>query len=313
MKFGIQHPNFTHDGKGAELVDRLKLVATRAESAGFDSFWVMDHFHQIQHVGQPHEPMLESWTTLATLAGLTSRIKLGTLVTGIVYRYPSILAKIGATLDVLSKGRLFMGIGAAWNEEESKAYGIAFPKPKERLQRLEEAVQIIQRMWTEKQVNFDGRFYTIRDAFCEPKPIQKPHPPILIGGAGERETLRIVAKYADACNLFGSPNTIRSKLQILRNHCKRVGRDYDAILKTKLGTVIIDDDLDRLQRRIAERFKDFPENMRSEMITYGRPDDVHRQIEAFREAGIEYFITNFEPERELEALDLFGNTVVKQL
>lgn len=257
--------------------------------------------------------MLESWTTLATLAGLTSRIKLGTLVTGIVYRYPSILAKIGATLDVLSKGRLFMGIGAAWNEEESKAYGIAFPKPKERLQRLEEAVQIIQRMWTEKQVNFDGRFYTIRDAFCEPKPIQKPHPPILIGGAGERETLRIVAKYADACNLFGSPNTIRSKLQILRNHCKRVGRDYDAILKTKLGTVIIDDDLDRLQRRIAERFKDFPENMRSEMITYGRPDDVHRQIEAFREAGIEYFITNFEPERELEALDLFGNTVVKQL
>jgi F420-dependent oxidoreductase-like protein len=313
MKFGIQHPNFTHDGKGAELVDGLKLVATRAETAGFDSFWVMDHFHQIQHVGQPHEPMLESWTTLATLAGLTSRIKLGTLVTGIVYRYPSILAKIGATLDVLSKGRLFMGIGAAWNEEESKAYGIAFPKPKERLQRLEEAVQIIQRMWTEKQVNFDGRFYTIRDAFCEPKPIQKPHPPILIGGAGERETLRIVAKYADACNLFGSPNTIRSKLQILRNHCKRVGRNYDAILKTKLGTVIIDDDLDRLQRRIAERFKDFPENMRSEMITYGRPDDVHRQIEAFREAGIEYFITNFEPERELEALDLFGNTVVKQL
>lgn len=313
MKFGIQHPNFTHDGKGAELVDGLKLVATRTETAGFDSFWVMDHFHQIQHVGQPHEPMLESWTTLATLAGLTSRIKLGTLVTGIVYRYPSILAKIGATLDVLSKGRLFMGIGAAWNEEESKAYGIAFPKPKERLQRLEEAVQIIQRMWTEKQVSFDGRFYTIRDAFCEPKPIQKPHPPILIGGAGERETLRIVAKYADACNLFGSPNTIRSKLQILRNHCKRVGRDYDAILKTKLGTVIIDDDLDRLQRRIAERFKDFPENMRSEMITYGRPDDVHRQIEAFREAGIEYFITNFEPERELEALDLFGNTVVKQL
>jgi F420-dependent oxidoreductase-like protein len=267
----------------------------------------------MQHVGQPHELMLESWTTLATLAGLTSRIKLGTLVTGIVYRYPSILAKIGATLDVLSKGRLFMGIGAAWNEEESKAYGIAFPKSKERLQRLEEAVQIIRRMWTQRQVNSDGRFYTIRNVLCEPKPIQKPHPPILIEGAGERETLRIVAKYADACNLFGSPNTIRRKLQILRNHCKGVGRDYDAILKTKLGTVIIDDDLDRLQRRIAERFKDFPENMRSEMITYGRPDDVHRQIDAFREAGIEHLITNFEPERELEALDLLGNTVVKQL
>jgi len=136
MKFGVQHPNFTHDSEGAVLVDRLKLVATRAETAGFDSFWVMDHFHQIQHVEQPPEPMLESWTTLATLAGLTSRIKLGTLVTGIVYRYPSLLAKIGATLDVPSGGRLFMSIGAAWNEEESKAYGIAFPNYREGVRSL---------------------------------------------------------------------------------------------------------------------------------------------------------------------------------
>lgn len=312
MKFGIQHPNFTHDGKEAEIIEKLKLVASSAERVGFDSFWVMDHFHQIQYVGQPHEPMLESWTTLATLAGVTTKIRLGTLVTGIIYRYPSVLAKIGATLDVLSKGRLFLGIGAAWNEEESKAYGIPFPKPKERLQRLEEAVQIIQRMWTEERATFDGKFYSIRDAFCEPRPIQKPRPPIMIGGAGERETLRIVAKYADACNLFGSANTIKRKLQILRNHCKAVGRDYEAILKTKLGTVAVDDDLGKLQKRIAERFKDVPENMRNEMITYGRPDDVYRQIEAFREAGIDYFIANFEPERELETLNLFGNTIIRK-
>ena len=312
MKFGIQHPNFTYDGKETEIVEKLKLVASNAERVGFDSFWVMDHFHQIQYVGQPQEPMLESWTTLAALAGVTTKIRLGTLVTGIIYRYPSVLAKIGATLDVLSQGRLFMGIGAAWNEEESKAYGIPFPKPKERLQRLEEAVQIIQKMWIEKRATFDGKFYIIRDAICEPRPIQKPHPPIMIGGAGERETLKIVAKYADACNLFGSANTIKRKLQILRNHCKAVGRDYEAILKTKLGTVAVDDDLDKLQKRIAERFKDVPENMRNEMITYGRLDDVYRRIEAFREAGIDYFIANFEPERELETINLFGNTIIRK-
>jgi F420-dependent oxidoreductase-like protein len=311
MKFGMQHPNFTYDGQGSQVVDSLKGLATEAERTGFDSFWVMDHFHQIQYVGQPKEPMLESWTTLSVLAGMTSKIRLGPLVTGNVYRHPSVLAKIGATLDVLSKGRLFMGIGAAWNEEESQAYGIPFPPTKERFRRLEEAAQIIRKMWTEEKVDFDGQFYKIKGAYCNPKPVQKPHPPIMIGGSGEKETLRLVAKYGDACNVFGSPDTFRKKMNILLDHCKTVGRDYDSILKTKLGVVMIDKNRAALEERIATRYKGVPEAMLREMVTYGGPEDVRRQLESFRDAGVQLFIMSFEPDRQLDELKLFGSEVAK--
>jgi F420-dependent oxidoreductase-like protein len=222
MKFGLQHPNFSFDysnNNTAQIADSLKNIATRAENTGFDSFWVMDHFHQIPFMGRPEEPMLEGWTTLSVLAGVTTKIKLGTLVTGIIYRHPSVLAKIAATLDVLSKGRLFMGLGASYFEGESSAYGIttsgSFPSNQERLIRLEETIQIIRKMWTEEPAaSFDGKYYQIRNAYCNPKPIQKPSPPILVGGSGERKTLKIVAKYADACNLFGSAETLKRKLNI---------------------------------------------------------------------------------------------------
>ena len=256
--------------------------------------------------------MLESWTTLSTIAGFTSRIKLGTMVTGIVYRHPSVLAKIGATLDVLSRGRLFMGIGAAWNEEEAAAYGIPFPSTSERFQRLEEAVQIIRKMWTEQPASFAGKFYQVRDAYCNPQPIQKPHPPILIGGSGERKTLRTVAQYGDACNLFGSSETVKKKLAVLREHCRDVGRDYNSILKTKLGTVTIDKDRDAARKRVEERFKGAPEQRVKEFAIYGNPEDVRRQVEAFRDVGIEYLILSFEPQRELESMNLFADEVVKR-
>jgi len=310
MKFGVQHPNFSYDGKGSEIVDSLRRVVTLAEGSGFDSFWVMDHFHQIEHVGDPHEPMLESWTTLSGLAGFTSKIRLGTLVTGNVYRHPSVVAKIGATLDVLSKGRLFMGIGAAWNEDESNAYGIPFPSTRERLERLDEAVQVIRKMWTEQPANFNGHFYQIHGAYCNPQPIQKPHPPILIGGSGERRTLRTVAKYGDACNLFGSPETVKKKLAVLRDHCTAVGREYNSILKTKLGTVLVDKDRQTVESKVAEAYKQFPEPMRREFVIYGTPEDVRQQIEEFRSVGIEYLIVNFEPRSQLEAMDLFADEVV---
>src|SRR5215467_15606909 len=188
------HPNYSFDYRNhdtSQIVDSLKNLVTRAETLGFDSFSVKDHFHQIPIVGKLEEPMLESWTSISVLAGITSKIKLGTMMTGIIYRYPSILAKIGATLDVLSKGRLFMGIGAAWNEEESLAYGIPFPSIKERFLRLEEAIQIIRKMWTdEPSTSFNGKYYQIKNAYCNPKPLQKPSPPIMIGGSGERQTLR---------------------------------------------------------------------------------------------------------------------------
>ena len=309
MRFGLQHPNFTFDGEGSQIVEKLKALAQSAENLDFDSFWVMDHFHQIRNVGEPQEPMLEGWTTQAVIAGLTRKIKLGTLVTGIVYRHPSVLAKIGATLDVLSKGRLFMGIGAAWNMDEASAYGIPFPPVGERMRRLEEAVQIIRKMWTEEKASFKGNFYQLQGAYCYPKPIQTPHPPIMIGGSGERRTLRIVAKYADACNLFGSPETVKKKLEALRGHCRSTGREYDSILRTKLGHVIIN----KNKRKLTEAIKTFPEDRRREYVIYGTPEDVRGQIEAFRDAGIEYLIVNLEPDRELEALDLFANEVMKKL
>ncbi len=312
LKFGFQHANFTYDGQGPAIVDSLKRLVTRGESLGFDSFWVMDHFHQIQYVGEPQEPMLEGWTTQAVVADLTSKIKVGTLVTGNVYRHPSVLAKIGATLDVLSKGRLFMGIGAAWNEDEASAYGIPFPDVKERMRRLEEAIQVIKAMWTEDRANFQGKYYQIKNAYCNPKPIQKPHPPIMVGGSGERQTLKIVAKYADACNIFGSTDTVKTKLKVLRDHCNAVGRDYDSILKTKLGRVMIDKDKSALQTRVAKAMKGVPEERVKEMLTSGTPEEVKRQVEGFRDAGIEYFIVNFEPQRELEALELFGSEVVQK-
>ena len=312
MRFGIQHPSFTYDGQGPQLEVGLRELVTKAESLGFDSFWVMDHLHQIPYVGETREPMLEGWTVLSFVAGFTSKIKLGTLVTGIVYRHPSILAKIGASLDVLSKGRLFMGIGAAWNVQEATAYGIPFPADHERLKRLEEAVQIIRKMWTEEQISFDGEYYKIRDAYCNPKPVQKPHPPIMIGGAGERVTLKLVAKYADACNLFGSAETIRTKLGILREHCKSVGRDYNSILKTKLGLIIIDNDKEKLKARVAEVFKDVPEQRRNEYAIFGTPEELRRQIEMFRDVGVDYFIMNLQPDRQIEDLEIVGKEVVSR-
>src|SRR5689334_20873257 len=315
MQFGLQHPNFSFDYDGqdtSQIVDSLKNLVTKAENSGFDSFWVMDHFHQIQFVGKPEEPMLEGWTVISVLAGMTTKIKLGTLVTGIIYRYPSVLAKVAATLDVLSKGRLFMGIGAAWNEQESLAYGINYPSNQERMLRLEETIQIIRKMWTEEpSASFNGKYYQIRNAYCNPKPIQKPSPPILVGGSGERKTLRVVAKYADACNLFGSSETVRKKLSVLNEHCKSVGRDYDSILKTKLGIVIIDDDKESAKKRVQETFRGMPEDQIREFAIYGTPEDVIGQIELFEEVGIQYLIVDLEPSRELEALDVFANKIIK--
>jgi F420-dependent oxidoreductase-like protein len=319
MQFGLQHPNynFDYDGRDAsQIINSLKNLATRAENLGFDSFWVMDHFHQISTVGKQEDPMLEGWTTISVLAGLTSRIKLGTLVTGIIYRHPSVLAKMGATLDVLSKGRLFMGIGAAWNQEESLAYSIPFPPPKERLLRLEEAIQIIRKMWTEEEpaATFNGKYYQINNAYCNPKPIQKPSPPIMIGGSGERYTLKIIAKYADACNLFGSTETVKRKLSILREHCKSVGRNYDSILKTKLGLIVIDIDKKMVEKRLQQIISNgIPEERVREFVIYGTPDDVLKQTELLEEVGIQYLIVDLEPYRELEALEVFGNTIVKKM
>ncbi len=231
MKIGLQIPDFTTPGGPARLGADLATVARTADDAGFEFLAVMDHFFQIQAVGPVDHEMLEAYTTLGYLAANTSRAKLLTLVTGVTYRNPGILAKIITSLDVLSGGRAWLGVGAAWNEEESRGLGIPFPPVAERFERLEETLQICLQMFRGDDSPFHGRHYQLERPLNSPRPLTRPHPPILIGGSGEKKTLRLVAQYAQACNLFPGPELAR-KLDVLRGHCEAVGRDYDEIEKT---------------------------------------------------------------------------------
>jgi F420-dependent oxidoreductase-like protein len=231
MQIGLQIPDFTWPGGPARLGAELGEVARTADDAGFAYLAVMDHFFQIAVVGPPENDMLEAYTTLGYLAAHTRRAKLLTLVTGAVYRHPGVLAKIVTTLDVLSGGRAWLGVGAAWNEQESAALGIPFPPVAERFERLEETVEICLRMFSGDERRYDGRHYRLARPLNSPRPLSEPHPPIMIGGGGEKKTLRLVARHAQACNLFPGPQLAR-KLDVLREHCEREGRDYDDILKT---------------------------------------------------------------------------------
>jgi F420-dependent oxidoreductase-like protein len=237
MRVGLQVPNFTWPGGPPLLGEHFGLIAERAERAGFYSLWVMDHFFQIRVVGPPELDMLEGWSTLAFAAGRTSRIRLGTMVTGVTYRHPGILVKTATTLDVVSGGRAYFGIGAAWNEDEHRGLGVPFPPMGERFERLEETLQIALQMWSGDESPFQGRHYQLRRPLNSPQSLQRPHPPILVGGGGEKRTLRLVAQYADACNLFAvaDSSVIKHKLNVLRDHCEAVGRPYSDIEKTALG------------------------------------------------------------------------------
>jgi F420-dependent oxidoreductase-like protein len=231
VQIGVQIPDFTSPGGPARLGADLATVARTADDAGFSFIAVMDHFFQIGAIGPPEREMLEAYTTLGYLAGITSRANLLTVVTGTVYRHPGILAKIVTTLDVLSGGRAWLGIGAAWNEEESRGLGIPFPPVAERFERLEETLQICLQMWRGDETPYQGRHYQLARPLNSPQALSAPHPPILIGGGGERKTLRFVARYAQACNLFPGPDLAR-KLDVLRAHCDAEGRDCDEITKT---------------------------------------------------------------------------------
>jgi len=231
VQIGLQIPDFTTPDGPARLGADLATVARTADEAGFDFIAVMDHFFQIRAIGPSEREMLEAYTTLGYLAACTSRAKLLTLVTGTVYRYPGILAKIITTLDVLSGGRAWLGIGAAWNDEESRGLGIPFPPVAERFERLEETLQICLQMWRGDETPYRGRHYQLDRPLNSPQSLTRPHPPIMIGGGGEKKTLRLVARYADACNLFPTPDLAR-KLDVLRAHCDAEGRDYDEITKT---------------------------------------------------------------------------------
>jgi F420-dependent oxidoreductase-like protein len=250
MKLGIHFANFTLPGGPEALGPTLAATAQAAEEGGCSSFTLMDHWFQMEQLATSQDPMLEGYTALGFLAGRTQRIRLSLLVTGVTYRHPGLLAKIVTTLDVLSGGRAQLGIGAAWYEREHRGLGVPFPPLGERFERLEEALQICHQMWSEDEGPYKGRHYQLAETICSPPPIQKPRPKILVGGSGERKTLRLVAQYADACNLFApEPAVVAHKLDVLARHCDAVGRDPATIEKTIL--TVGGDSLDDVEAFIA--------------------------------------------------------------
>jgi alkanesulfonate monooxygenase len=234
MELGLHVPNFTWPNGPQNIAKDLTRIAVAAEDAGLAKLSVMDHVWQIGLVGPPELDMLEAYTALGYLAARTTKIELLAWVTAVVYREPGLLAKAVTTLDVLSEGRAWLGIGAAWNEAESHGLGLPFPPTKERFERLEEALQICLQMWSDDEGPYEGKHYRLGRTLNSPQPLTRPHPPILIGGGGEKKTLRLVAQYAQACNLFATPD-LEHKLDVLRRHCSDVGRDYDEIQKTVMS------------------------------------------------------------------------------
>jgi F420-dependent oxidoreductase-like protein len=238
MKTGIQVSRFNYPGGTEAIGPTFADIARRSDAAGFSSLWVMDHFFQIEMVGPAEDPMLEGYSALSFAAGVTENLKLGTLVTGVTYRFPGLLAKTVTTLDVLSGGRAYLGIGAAWYDREHAGLGVPYPPVAERFERLEETLRIVRQMWSDDDGPYDGKHYRLAETLSHPQPISQPHPPILIGGSGEKKTLRLVAQYADACNLFTTPE-LAHKLDVLRGHCDDLGRDYAEIEKTTIAVAAV--------------------------------------------------------------------------
>jgi F420-dependent oxidoreductase-like protein len=281
-RLGLQIPSFTVPGVAdTDLFETIAGIATTAEEHGFDSVWVMDHLYQISMVGPKEDPMLEAYTLLAALAARTRSVSLGTMVTGVTYRNPALLAKIVSTLDVISSGRAILGIGAAWNDEEHAGYGFDFPPVKERMDRLEEALQICRAMFTETAPTFEGRHYRVKEVLNNPKPI-RGRIPVLIGGGGEKRTLRLVAQYGDACNLFGEPDAVRHKLDVLERHCADVGRDPAEITKTVL-------------------------------LTVGDPAGAGDRIAAYRAVGVDGVVVNMRQVADLDAVAQVGKALREAL
>lgn len=293
FKFGYQQPGHAFEGTKNSF-SNVSKIARECEDQGYDSFWLMDHLVQISRVGKITDPILEPYTALSGIAPLTTKIKIGTLCTCNVFRSPALIAKMGATLDHISNGRFWLGIGAGWFEEEAKMYGYNFPKLDERFAMLEESLNIIKGAWRNRKSSFHGKYYTVEDLVCEPKPLQKPQPPILVGGDGKKITLKIVAKYADSCNLTTRGDQLQEELGALKEHCKRVGRPYQSVLKTKLVSVSFGENVEEaLRRSLPYKPRGMPTNEYYSSILPGRPNDMIKEIEEFRKQGIDYLIINF--------------------
>jgi F420-dependent oxidoreductase-like protein len=303
MKFGIHNPSFVFGPDPAEAFEGIKAKAQWAETHGFTWFSVMDHLIQIPPVGAPDEPFIESWTVLSALAAVTNRIRLATLVSSVAYRNPAHLAKIAAGVDLISRGRLTLGIGAGWFDAEYRQYGWEFPeRPAIRIQQLEEAVRLILAMWTEKRTTFHGKYFHVEDAILEPKP--QPRPPIMIAGGGEQLTLRVVARLADMCNVFGDPAEVKRKFEILRRHCETEGNRYDSIEKTNVLSLLLARDATslaakRAQFGVTEPFRGFA----------GTVSEVTDLIGQYGDAGVQLFICSAY-KNDAETLELLASDVI---
>ncbi len=309
LRFGLSISSFTWPGATGDIGPRLATIARDAEAAGFSSLWVMDHFVQIPQVGREWEPMLESTTTLGFLAAATERIRLGTLVTGITYRNVAHVGKIAATLDVLSGGRAMCGLGAAWFDREHTAYGWDMPPLGERYELLEDALELLPLLWGPGAPAFDGRRIDVAEAICYPRPIQE-RIPILVGGSGERRTLRLVARHADACNLFGEPDVVRHKVEVLHEHCRAEGRKPDEIAVTQLSSILCAADEPTLADALAAAGNgQLPPEAVAERLTAGTTDDHIGRFRALAEAGVEEVIVSLADVGDPGAVERFAPVI----
>ena len=309
VKFGIRVPSFPIDGsRGSEFIRQI-MDFLRGLEPYFDSAWVSDHFVPWADFESKETDTLECFTTLSYLSGVFKKLKFGSIVLCNSYRNPALVAKMGATLDVLSRGRFILGIGAGWMEEDYIEYGYNFPPPSVRVRQLEEGVQIIRRMWTEDRVTFRGRYFRVENAYCNPKP--HPPPPIMIGGGGEKLTLKVVARYADWWNI---PNvdlaTYKHKVEVLKRHCLRVGRDPEGIVKT-LGSMVAIAETDEEALKIAKE-SPFVGEGDIERYFIGSPQTVKEKIKAFVDIGVKYFILRFLDFPRLDGARLFAEEVVPE-
>ncbi len=318
IRMGLQIPNFTYPGVDVvDLFERLSAMAVTAESSGFDSVFVMDHFYQLPMLGAPDQDMFEAYSLLNALAARTSTVNLGVMVGGMTYRNPAYLAKVVTALDVISSGRAIWGIGAGWFELEHQSFGYEFGTFTDRFEKLEEGLQIVMSMFVNHTTSFDGKWFKVTDAFNVPKPVQAGGPPVLIGGSGERKTLRMVAQYGDACNVFGDAAAIRRLLGVLDEHCDRLGRDPGTICRTRLGTLVVGRTMEEAEAKVAGQFggsrlEDLPAEMQSRLRTLfilGDPPAVQAQVHELLDAGLDGIVFNMPDAHDLEAIELAGEVL----
>ncbi|MBX5451086.1 LLM class F420-dependent oxidoreductase [Thermogemmatispora sp.] len=319
LKFGLLVPqgwrlDLVGIADPVEAYETMTRVAREAEALGFDSIWLFDHFHTVPQPLQ--EVTFECWTSTAALARDTQRVRIGQMVTCSAYRNPALLAKMASTVDVLSHGRLDFGIGAGWYEHEWRAYGYGFPETAERLRMLREAVQVILKMWSEEEAYFEGRYYQVHGAINQPKGVQQPHIPLLIGGGGEQVTLKLVAQYADACNVGHlDPAGIAHKFAVLRQHCEAIGRAYESIRRTVLFNCAIAESDEEAMRKAQQSYmgRNVPPEQLRERELVGSPETIRQRLAAYEEVGAQEVIIYLPDAAQLDAVRLFAHECMAKL